>query len=48
LPTTSDKFIAGIAARFTGGMDWPGSLMIGFGMLKRVSQKWAPVLGDTL
>lgn len=26
---------AAIAARFTGGMDWPGSLMIGFGMLGR-------------
>lgn len=26
---------AAIAARYTGGMDWPGSLMIGFGMLGR-------------
>lgn len=26
---------AAIAARYTGGMDWPGSLLIGFGMLGR-------------
>ncbi len=26
---------AGLAARFTGGFDWPASLMIGFGMLGR-------------
>lgn len=26
---------AGLAARFTGGFDWPSSLMIGFGMLGR-------------
>jgi Kef-type K+ transport system membrane component KefB len=26
---------AALAARFTGGMDWPGSILIGFGMLGR-------------
>ncbi len=26
---------AGLAARFTGGFDWPSSWMIGFGMLGR-------------
>ena len=26
---------AGLAARYTGGMDWPASLLIGFGMLGR-------------
>ncbi len=26
---------ATLAARFTGGMDWPGSILIGFGMLGR-------------
>ncbi len=26
---------ASLAARFTGGMDWPGSVLIGFGMLGR-------------
>jgi len=28
-------FSASVAARYTGGMDWPGSLLIGFGMLGR-------------
>ncbi len=26
---------AGLAARYTGGMDWPSSLLVGFGMLGR-------------
>lgn len=32
---TAQVLSAALAARFTGGMDWPGSILIGFGMLGR-------------
>ena len=32
---TAQILSAGLAARFTGGFDWPSSWMIGFGMLGR-------------